>query len=197
MVRGFKYGFLAAIVLVAAVALVPALAAPAGPVLSSGSALGAPSAAQPATMTDVAVRPFAERSCGLTSTLDWSRVVASDHDPVGSPSVDLAGTAGPKRGPGEWVLKNESLGSGASYQAANVPGRAGQTYRVPFKKLNPRGRPYVDFDDFERELNALIEYKTSIRTTKKGLDQALRQVAAAQEHGAQVIWRVPTHAQRL
>lgn len=102
-----------------------------------------------------------------------------------------------KKGPGSWVKKNESLGTGADYQARLVPNRVGETYRVNYSNPRPRGRQYIDFDDFDAVSNRLVDVKKSVRTTRKSVNQAQRQMMAAQEHGVGVVWRVPSHAQRL
>jgi hypothetical protein len=83
------------------------------------------------------------------------------------------------KSPGQWVAKNESLGTGAELQSKLVPGREGQTYRVPFKNPKPNGRSHVDFDDYDAARDALIDVKQSVVTSKKGLDQTQRQLQAA------------------
>jgi len=95
------------------------------------------------------------------------------------------------RSPGQWVAKNESLGTGAELQSKLVPGREGQTYRVPFENPNPKGRPYVDFDDYDAARDALIDVKQSVVTSRKGLDQT-------QQIGVKnVIWKVSNRSQKL
>jgi hypothetical protein len=115
---------------------------------------------------------------------------------AGGPPPNLRPVA--PRTPGQWVLKNESLGTGSAFQAQQVPGRSGQAYRVPYKNPKRGGKPHVDFDDYDPATNKLIDVKKSVVTSKKGLDQVLRQLDAAKQNGvAGIIWKVANKAQKL